>query len=390
MNKTESFFKFNTMKPLLIISTLILAILLPINAYAAEPTNIVLEKQQVVNNDYFAAGETVTLSGTVNGDAYVAGGNVIIEGVVNGDLLAAGGTVTIRGKVTQDARVAGGQINVTGEVGRNITTVGGSVEIADSAKINGSVTVGSGNINIFAPINKGVTAGAGQLTIGNIIEGDVQAGVGQITFTPRGKVNGNLTYWSDAKAQLTQNQVEGKITHNIPPKPSKESRDTARMIASGFNPAFNILSFFAALLVGLLLVRFMPDYVQRTANVVLNKPFQSLGVGFLAIILSPIVFVLLFITIIGIPLDLMLLAGFMILVYLAKIYVGVAIGQKVLKQVNKKAALGWSLVLGLLIYYILTMIPIVGFFFWMSAGFIGLGAIFLERRKENRNSKKRG
>src|SRR3990167_5151877 len=60
---------------------------------------VLVPKGEVVEGDYFAAGERVTIAGTVNGDAYVAGGNVVVEGEINGDLIRAGGTVNGRGKV---------------------------------------------------------------------------------------------------------------------------------------------------------------------------------------------------------------------------------------------------------------------------------------------------
>lgn len=354
-----------------------------ISVYAEENKNVVLSKDQVINRDYFATGDNITLSGTVNGDAYIAGGNVIIEGVVNGDLLAAGGNVNIRGKVRDDVRVAGGQITITGEVGRNITALGGSVNIADSANVTGSLTAGTGSLSVFAPIGKEANFGAGQATIGNTINGDVQAGVGQLTMTSNAKVLGNLTYWSEETARIDPGaEVSGATTHNLPPAPRKVEIDEAKGAAAlaGIGSVFNILSFLAALVVGLLLITFMPVYSQQTANLILQKPFLSLGVGFLAILLAPFIFIVLLITIIGIPLNLILLSGLLIFIYLAKIFVSIAIGQKVLLLLSKKAALGWAFVLGLFIYYVLTLIPILGFVFWMIAGLIGVGAILLERK----------
>ena len=279
--------------------TLLLVLTFPLKALAdtnGSSQNVVLQRNEVINKDYFAAGETVTISGTVNGDAYVAGGNVIIEGEINGDLLAAGGTVNIRGKVRDDVRVAGGQIVVSGEIGRNITTVGGSVTIADSAKINGSLTAGTGSLSVFAPIGKEANFGAGQVTIGNIINGDVQAGVGQLTLTPLSQITGNLTYWSDLKAQIDPGaKVIGKITHNIPPKPPVKQKDVSTNAGALFGAgiAFTLISYLSALIIGLLLIKFLPVYTQQTASIVLKSPLQSLGIGFLSILFAPFIFILL-------------------------------------------------------------------------------------------------
>src|SRR3989304_8346367 len=77
-----------------------------------EPVSMVLARNEVVNKDYFAAGDTVTISGIVNGDAYLAGGSVLIDGTINGDLLVAGGTIQIQGPVKNDVRAAGGMITL--------------------------------------------------------------------------------------------------------------------------------------------------------------------------------------------------------------------------------------------------------------------------------------
>lgn len=345
-------------------------------------TNIVLQKNQTINKDYFAAGDSVTLSGTVNGDAYIAGGNILVEGDINGDLLAAGGTITMRGKVRDNVRVLGGQIIISGDVGRNVTTLGGSVTIADAATINGSLAAGTGNLSLFAPIGKEANFAAGQATIGNTINGDVQAGVGQLMLTPSAKIFGSLTYWSEQKAQIDSNaQVSGKTIHNLPPQEMRQdpAKDTAA--ATGFFTFFTLVSFISTLILGLLLVKFLPVYTKQTANALLQKPFLTLGVGFLSVIIVPIFAIFLLITVLGIPLGLILLVSFFIMVYLAKLFVGVALGTKILQLLNKKASLSFAFMIGLIAYYVLTLIPLLGFIFWMIAGLMGLGAILIERKQ---------
>src|SRR5687767_13900949 len=102
----------NKIISLILIPVIILLLCVSVSSYVyAEENsipNVYLSKGEIINHDYFAAGNTVNLSGTVNGDAYIAGGNVTVDGTVNGDLLAAGGNVTILGKVTGNVRTAGG------------------------------------------------------------------------------------------------------------------------------------------------------------------------------------------------------------------------------------------------------------------------------------------
>lgn len=339
---------------------------------------VLVPKEEVVVGDYFAVGERVTIAGTVNGDAYVAGGNVIVEGVINGDLITAGGTVNVRGKVTQDVRAGGGQVTVSGDVGGNVTLVGGSLEVADSAKIAGSLVSAGGNLSVFAPIGKGATIGAGSTTIGNLINGNVTAGVGELALTPNAKVDGDLTYWSDSDAQIQDGaEVSGKTTHNFPQKKEKQEPKKA---LGGLFAFFKIASFLAALLIGLILIKFVPVFTKTTTEALSKKPVPSLGVGLAAVIITPILILIFAITMVGIPLALILLTLFLITLYLSKIFVSIAIGRKIVEITNQKAGDYAVFILGLLLYTLIALIPILGTVVAVLALLAGFGAIVIAKK----------
>ncbi len=358
-------------------------------SYATEPQrNIVLPKDTVVNHDYFAAGDTVTISGTVNGDAYVAGGIVVVEGTINGDLLAGGGTITVTGKIRDDLRVAGGRIVISGDIGRNVTTVGGDVTVADQAVINGSFAGGVGNLSIFSPIKKDVNIGAGNALIANTVTGDINAGVGQLSFTPKASVGGSLTYWSDTQAELASSQIAGKVIRYIPERKTQDIKPARPAVF--FTTLFILftgIGFLSSLATGFLLIVFLPGFINSASKNVTLRPIQSFGVGLITVILSPFIIITLFLTIIGIPLAVLISGVMLILMYISKIIFSIAFGQKILMLLDKKARIGWSLLLGLTAYYVLTIIPIVGFIFWMGAGLTGLGALLINIR--NTSEKRR-
>lgn len=364
------------------LSTVLIFLFITSSVYAARnlqrSETVLVPKSDVVEGDYFAAGETVTITGIVNGDAYVAGGNVIVEGVINGDLLTAGGVVNVRGKVAQDVRAGGGQVTVSGDVGGNVTLVGGTLEIADSAKIAGSLVSAGGNLSVFAPIGKGATIGAGNATIGNSINGSVTAGVGELTLTPSAKVSGDLNYWSDKDANIAEGaEVSGKTIHNFPPK---KERPEARKVLGGIFGFFKIVSFLAALLIGVILIKLAPQFTENTSDTILKKPATSLGIGLLALIIVPIVILIAAITIIGIPIALILLVLFLITLYLAKIFVSVAIGKRLVEVTKLKAGEYATFILGLLVYTILTLIPIIGVIVGILVLFSGVGAIVMTKK----------
>ena len=339
--------------------------------------NIILPKEEVVNKDYFAVGDTVTLSGTVNGDAYVAGGIINIEGEINGDLIAAGGTVNLKGNVRNDARIAGGEIIVSSQIDGNLTALGGSVNITSGANVGGSLVSGSGNLSVFAPIRKGLTVGSGNVILGNSIGGDILAGVGQLTLSPNAKVSGNLTYWSDQDAQIQQGaQILGETTHNIPPKPQK---DQPKKILGSIAITFKIISFISTLIIGFLLIKFLPVFTKQTTEVINKRFLASLGIGFLTVVLTPIVFVILILLLVTIPLALIHLVAFLITLYLAKIFVAFWAGQKILERFDRKMGDFLTYTLGLVVIYIVTMIPIIGWLAGLVVVLTGTGALILAK-----------
>lgn len=344
---------------------------------------IILEVDEVVDRDFFAAGEIVELYGTVNGDVYVAGGQVLLKGTINGDLLAAGGQVIVDGVITQDARVAGGEINIRGDIGRNLTVAGGRVSIVETANIEGSVVAGAGDTEIDGEVSGNVSIGSGNLIISGLVAGDVEAGVGALRLTPDASVGGNLVYWSEDDASISENaQVSGEINKIVPSQqiagPDVEDLEKG---LRGFKRTVNLimvpLGFASALLVGLILQRLAPKFILEGVEVISKKPWYSLGLGFLVLILTPVAFLFLLVTVIGIPIAFIILFKYLIAIYLSKIFVSFWAGRKVLDALGSKNRRGWALFSGLVLYYVFTNIPFVGGLISALVLFAGLGAIVI-------------
>jgi cytoskeletal protein CcmA (bactofilin family) len=374
-------------KIVIIFSTLALLFIAPVAVADNEKNNskdtkiTTLPAGEVVDKDYFAFGDIVEVSGTVNGDVYAFGGQVLVDGRVNGDLIAAGGTVSISGRITQDLRVGGGQVTVSGDVGRNVTVGGGNVEFTKEATVKGSVLAGAGNLSLASPVGADAKIGAGNLTISNKIGGDVEAGIGVLRLTSRAKINGDLTYWSEEKASIDENAlVSGKVTKKTPPTTPGPKLGGAFDPFSGFNIFAKIVSLISTLIIGLLLIKLFPRYSSETVSTLRRKPWVSLGIGFLVLVLTPIIFTLLLVTIIGIPLALILLALYLISLYLARIFVIYWIGRLVLEKTGNRVSEVWAFVLGLVVYAIVTLVPVVGGLVTFFAILFGLGTAFLTEK----------
>lgn len=337
---------------------------------------VTLASDQTVDKDYFATGEKVVISGIVNGDVYVFGGNVIVDGTVNGDLIAGGGTVSVTGRVTDDARIGGGQVDVSGEIGRNLTAGGGSINISQNAKIGGSLVAGGGNVNVLSALGRGATVGGGNLTLANSVGGDVTAGVGSLTLLQNANVAGDLNYWSSQPADIQSGaQINGQTNFHM-----TEEKDGKSDAAAGINFGFSIYSFLVALIFGFIFIRFLPNFTQATADRITKKPLASLGIGFLALVTVPIFAIILAITILGIPFALLLMLFYIVDLYLAKIFVAIAVGAFLANYFKKKWGLMLSFVVGLAVYCLLSLIPVLGWLAVCIITLIGFGALIVSKK----------
>lgn len=352
-------------------------------AQTAQSGNVVmLAKDQTVNGDYFAGGQTIDIHGTVNGDLYVAGGNVEVDGTINGDILAAGGTVLLQGSA-HNIRTAGGNVTIDSTVDGNVTAVGGNVTIADGAKIAGSLVSAGGQINVLPAIGKGAAIAGGQITISNTINGDL-LGAGNFNLTPQAKVNGAFTYLNARQATIENGAViSGKVTHNYPPKQPQQQKSQAS--AAGLVGAalgFSLISLVSAFVLGLFILMLVPLFMQQTAETLVERPWLSLGIGLVAAIATPIVAFILFITVLGIPLGILMIVLYGIYAYISKIFVSFAIGLWIFMRSNpRRPHLVWSLLVGLIIYEILGLIPFIGWLIMLIFWLMGMGALLVTKRE---------
>jgi cytoskeletal protein CcmA (bactofilin family) len=340
-------------------------------SYATVPAS------QVVDGDYFAFGETVEISGTINGDLYASGGQVVIDGRVNGDILVAGGRVSLSGNVSQDVRAAGGQVTIAGNVGRNLTVAGGNVEIASSAVVRGGVVAAGGSVDLAAPVGSAAKIAAGTLIIANRIAGDVDAAVGTLRITSRAEIDGNVNYWSGQQASVSEGaRINGKIVRNVPP-------ERPRFFPAAFFAwlVFVSINFACTLILGLLSARFLPRYHQSVIATLGERPWASLGIGFVTAVVLPVVCALLFATVLAIPLGLILLVAFFILLYWSRIYAIGRIGESILARLRPASSRALAFVLGLFVYYILAIIPVVGWLVVPLVMLFGLGAELIARKQ---------
>ena len=367
-------------KAIIFVFSILIFLFIPINVFAQEK-NITLEKGETINqNPYVVAGENIDISGIVNGDVIAAGGQINISGKINGDLIATGGNIRLSGEVTQNVRMVGGQITISGKVGKNLLIGSGNLEISENAVVVGYLVSGSGNASIFAPIGGNVTIGSGNLSIYKNINGNLLAASEQIYISPEVNVKGDFEYWSkndvnvDSKVIILGETIKHDFPKNINLGISKI--DPVKILGGfiGLAVGFKILSVITLLFIGFLMIKLFPNLMNQTEKNISEKAWKSILIGFLVMIIFPISFIVLLITVIGIPVAFILAALYGIYIYLSKIFVIYWLGGKIL---NKSKSKYLSFTVASLIYMILLIVPPISGVVRLITTLLGFGAVLL-------------
>jgi len=385
-------------------------------AYATDfrgDTTIVLGENEVVDDDLFISGETVTINGTVKGDLFATGTVVTINGHVEGSLFAAGRTIVLNGQVDGSGYVGGYSLTVgeAAQIGRNLNFGGFSLTTTSGSTVGRSLYGGGYQFLLSGAIDNDVTIGAGALELQGVVGGDLNGSVGVAeegaapVYMP--EFEGAIPAVAPGLRINPEAQIDGRLNIETTTVPTAVETAPPYSLA---NPQLRwaLGEALALLIIGLLFLYLRPTYLQNTGDAVQRRFLPSLGFGFLilaaVVVAAPLILGLLIaVAVIGGWLTLGQLVGDIVgvgLVTLAfalglfiftagmitKIVVAYTGGRFLIRRLQPEDAVGgWraavGLIVGVIVYIGLRSIPFgVGAIVGVIVTLIGLGALYLAWR----------
>ncbi len=336
---------------------------------------IVLPVGEVHRGDFFAMGHSVEISGVVTGDAYIFASQIFIDGTVKGDLLAIGGSIEISGNLQNNIRVIGGQVMINGKIAQNGTVIAGNVQTTSSSETSGNVVCIAGNADLAGVIGSDLTLLASNGRLVGKVMGDLAAIVGQMRLTSRAFVGKNFEYTSNSEAWIDKGaQVMGKTIHQPSFFQGLFKGRLLKIFLLGTRFAVVLMNFLYSFFIGYLLIRYFPENLHKALANLSHHPVKSFGVGVLMLIFLPLASLLLLMTILGVPFALTLIALNVIGFYTAKTYSIIWVSNSVFMKIGLKPNKVWTFCLGLIVYFLLTGIPILGIIIALTAMIFGIGA----------------
>ncbi|MDO8581418.1 MAG: hypothetical protein Q7S16_00955 [bacterium] len=312
--------------------------------------------EQKLGGDLFRFDDVVEISAPVTGDVYAVGREVVLRGPIDGDVVVLGDNITISGAVAGSVRVIGNTVHMQGAVGKNISIAARELTLDPEVRIAKNLSFVGQFITLASTIR-----GATQIVLVSPAEIKIQKSA---------VIDGPVTLYA-SEAPIVDS---GALLHT-----PIERHDALWSAATTGDVIFNrIISFFSLLLIGLVFVHLLPRPSLVIASIMNTKPWNQFlwGLGFL--ILPPLVAILLGFTVIGLPLAIMIGALWAIVVYSARVFVGLTIGFMVLSHVDRKRkiqSLVVVLLMGTMLLAIGESLPIVGPIVTICATLWGLGGI---------------
>jgi cytoskeletal protein CcmA (bactofilin family) len=376
----------------LLVSIAVLFFVQPIQAVtfrSGETTSF--SSTETSNGSLFISGSQVTIAGMVNGDVFCAGQEVDITGTVNGDVLCAGQNVRISGPVTGDVRVAGQLVSIRNTVASNASLLGQTIYIEPQASVSGEIGFLSQTFRLEGKAGASVYGGGETAIISGPVEQDVTLFADSVQVSSTGVIKGNLTYTSEKTAQLAEgSRIAGTVSQQKPPV-EQTSRTSPSMqqftnVERGFRGATFLVT---SLLFGGLLLFFAKKQTEFILSWMKKETGAALLRGLLVFIGIPVALVFLFITIIGIPVALIGIGIFALLYFLARSLSAILLGELLLTRLweKKKDFKPLSLILGVIVLWSISFIPVLGGIVSLLSVLYGLGGMTVLLSKKQQTKK---
>jgi hypothetical protein len=330
--------------------------------------SVSLSSGQEYRNVYTAGG-SVNVNTPVSGDLFAAGGTITVNSAIESDLFVAGGTLVINAQVGGDVRAGTGNLNVTAPIGGDLLVGGGTVVIDESSSIGGDLYGGTGSLELNAPVTGDVRVGGGDIYINSVISGDVSVKAEQgLTFGPEARVSGKITYRGPKEAVVQSGAQVSAIEFT-----RVENKDMGGFKTLGF-----VIGLAASFLAAWVAIRYSRSKVERVSNSIYDKPLANLGLGLVAVIVTPIIGVLLLVTFVGYYLAFIVFASYILLLLIACLMAVVFAGSVLWQWIKKTPTMEFSwrtALLGAVVMSVLELIPVVGWIILAALALMSMGAM---------------
>ena len=321
-------------------------------------------------------------------DVYLSGKDINIDYIVDGNLYVCADTVTINSQIGGDAFIFAKKIIVDKDayIFNNLFALADSIEIKGLAY---DVYSCSNEITLSGNIYRDIKVTANKITINGVIGRDAYVNCKNIAFnteenSSNAKIYGNLSYSAPNEITIPNKVVVGdtKFTQsgfkNISP---------SQVIKNYLLSLCTFIVF--VLLIYFVLSKCKSDFQKDDLKLNASSILKTFLLGFLAIVIIPIIAILLLITFIGSTAGLTLLTFYVLLIFISLAIFTITVNKYLCQRakITKTPATIGMLIVSSLVVSIMTKTPYVGAVLYIIFFIFGFGIIIKNLLPKNEKQK---
>ncbi len=351
---------------------LISLLFLPRTAFSAELRSgqeVQIQQDQLIEENFYSASNNFSHFGTSKKDLFAVAETISSFGTSTKDQFLAGANINIEGISQEDLRAIGGKITISGLVEGETILIGSKVNIEPEAELNQEVIILANELNLEGKISDQARIFVRKAFIDGEVSGSLEANTLIFDITENAAIKGDLNYSADTKTDFPEEaKVEGAI--NFTPSESglwpsqQKDKNIKQTLISKFDN-FWWLSLLAKLVAGLVLFWLFKKKIKKINSSTYSNFGRNILIGLAVLILSPVVLIGLFSSVVGFWISILLALLGAIFLILSKIGGGILLGSLLRKLILKedKFKLDWNSVAGgIVALSIISVVPFLGSF----------------------------
>ncbi len=330
---------------------------------------VTISADETIDDTLIAAAETVVIDGDVSGDVFAFAEDVRVRGHIGGLLVVGSQSVDVEADVDGTVVILAEDASLTGAVfGANVIGAVESFELDREAAVKGNVALAAQRIDAYGNIGRDLLIAARTANVTGRVGRGVQAFAERVSFADTARITGDVKVRTRQVDNVRRDPgaVIGGEWNILEHEP-----EPSTYLSWEFYLA-KLVQFGAAVLAGLLLLTLFPSL--RGVRVDGGpQALKAVAVGIVALIATPVIAVLVAVTLIGLPIGLATFMLWLIGLYVAGIVVAMLIGDRLLG--TEARGWKWPLVVGLAIVFLAVSVPFIGGALRFAIVALGLGLL---------------
>ncbi len=341
-----------------------------------EDGTVKVDAGESIDDTVFLSGKTAIVAGVVDGDVFAGAERVEVTGTVRGNLYAAGESVTISGDIEGNVHAAGKNVELDTKIGGTGFLAGQNVTVTEGSELARGGFLAGETVRSKGRVGRDLHFAAETMELSGSVERNVRGYAEQVSVSSTGAVGGDLHVTAPSQEALEVDDgatIGGTTTVDI-----DEEHEHRAFMHPGFY--FGVLAkTLAMLLIGFVLVTLFPS-LRPTAPGTSKEVLRDMGIGFVALVATPVAALMIAMTIIGIPISIVLGILYLMLLFLSTLVVAYFAGERF--SFGGEGGRGVALRTGLALLGILFVveIPFVGGGLRFLVLIFGMGVLLLHLR----------